>query len=238
MNKVPVPPRGGPPAKIPVKVPFVVSRIGVPLAVPNPVARKRKTDSDEQDEDDAILGISQPSKKLKSAASVRRTPTDSETSSSDDTDSDYSESDESSASSTTDKGSESSSAVSDDELTFFRLALRKGLLNKENAQVEDPSQVEEQPVGAPPRPPVVRSFPRDIEATLKRYEDRLNREENMIRIKDDNKTVSLGTSKVNYIDPRIVCSWAKEHNVPITKIFSSTLQKKFPWAMEASDFSF
>lgn len=31
---------------------------------------------------------------------------------------------------------------------------------------------------------------------------------------DDTKTVSLGTSKVNYIDPRIVTAWCKRYEVP------------------------
>lgn len=94
------------------------------------------------------------------------------------------------------------------------------------------------PEGPPPRPPVVRSFPTDIDKALERYRERLNREENAIQIKDVNKSVSLGTSKINYIDPRIVCSWAKAESVPINKIFSATIVKKFPWAMDAENFDF
>lgn len=94
------------------------------------------------------------------------------------------------------------------------------------------------PEGPPPRPPVVRSFPSDVDKALERYKERLNREENAIQIKDDNKSVSLGTSKINYIDPRIVTSWARAQNVPVNKVFSATIIKKFPWAMDAENFDF
>ncbi|KAI0267121.1 hypothetical protein BC834DRAFT_872641 [Gloeopeniophorella convolvens] len=46
------------------------------------------------------------------------------------------------------------------------------------------------------------------------------------------KEVALGTSKINYLDPRITAAWCKKHDVPIEKIFSKTLLTKFPWAME------
>jgi len=50
--------------------------------------------------------------------------------------------------------------------------------------------------------------------------------------REEGKEVSLGTSKINYLDPRITAAWCKTHNVPIEKIFSKTLLTKFPWAME------
>jgi DNA topoisomerase-1 len=45
------------------------------------------------------------------------------------------------------------------------------------------------------------------------------------------KNVSLGTSKINYIDPRISVAFLKRHNLPIDEIFSKTLQEKFKWAL-------
>jgi DNA topoisomerase-1 len=36
--------------------------------------------------------------------------------------------------------------------------------------------------------------------------------------KDENKTISLGTSKLNYLDPRISVQWCKTHEVPIEKV--------------------
>jgi len=49
--------------------------------------------------------------------------------------------------------------------------------------------------------------------------------------KDKLKNVSLGTSKINYNDPRITVAWCKRFDVPITKPFPKTLLAKFTWAM-------
>ncbi|XP_028082689.1 DNA topoisomerase 1-like isoform X1 [Camellia sinensis] len=50
--------------------------------------------------------------------------------------------------------------------------------------------------------------------------------------KEDLKTVALGTSKINYLDPRITVAWCKRHEVPIEKIFNKSLLAKFAWAMD------
>jgi DNA topoisomerase-1 len=52
-----------------------------------------------------------------------------------------------------------------------------------------------------------------------------------LKHKDDNKEVSLGTSKLNYMDPRITVAWCKRNEVPIEKVFSKTMRDKFNWAM-------
>ena len=52
-----------------------------------------------------------------------------------------------------------------------------------------------------------------------------------LRNKDENKEVALGTSKINYMDPRISVAWCKRNEVPIERIFAKTLRDKFPWAM-------
>jgi len=52
-----------------------------------------------------------------------------------------------------------------------------------------------------------------------------------LKHKDDNKEVSLGTSKINYMDPRISVAWCKRNDVPIEKIFPISLRGKFNWAM-------
>lgn len=58
-------------------------------------------------------------------------------------------------------------------------------------------------------------------------------------LKQEMKNISLGTSKANYIDPRISISFAKRHNIPLDKIFTKTLQQKFQWALEVEpDFKF
>ena len=50
--------------------------------------------------------------------------------------------------------------------------------------------------------------------------------------KKENSQVALGTSKINYMDPRITISWCKKNEVPIEKIFPKTLRSKFAWAMD------
>lgn len=42
--------------------------------------------------------------------------------------------------------------------------------------------------------------------------------EKQIETKEELKTVALGTSKINYLDPRITVAWCKRHEVPIEKV--------------------
>ena len=55
-----------------------------------------------------------------------------------------------------------------------------------------------------------------------------------------NKDIALGTSKLNYLDPRISVAWAKKWQVPIEKLYSKTQREKFQWAidMAGKDFVF
>merc|ERR1712240_526609 len=50
--------------------------------------------------------------------------------------------------------------------------------------------------------------------------------------KDENKTIALGTSKLNYLDPRISVQWCKTHEVPIDKVYNKTQREKFRWAID------
>jgi len=50
-------------------------------------------------------------------------------------------------------------------------------------------------------------------------------------LKDGTKEIALGTSKTNYMDPRITIAWAKRKEVPIEKMFTKALRSKFLWAM-------
>lgn len=43
--------------------------------------------------------------------------------------------------------------------------------------------------------------------------------------KEDLKTVALGTSKINYLDPRITVAWCKRHEVPIEKVGKRFIKK-------------
>ncbi|KAL2944940.1 DNA topoisomerase 1 beta [Bienertia sinuspersici] len=53
-----------------------------------------------------------------------------------------------------------------------------------------------------------------------------------MQIKEDLKEIALGTSKINYLDPRITVAWCKRNEVPIEKIFNKSLLAKFSWAMD------
>lgn len=74
-----------------------------------------------------------------------------------------------------------------------------------------------------------------VKNQLKQSKERLIKVKADMTVKDELKTVALGTSKINYLDPRITVAWCKKHNVPIEKIFARTLLVKFAWAMETSE---
>ncbi|ULU13610.1 hypothetical protein L3Y34_016242 [Caenorhabditis briggsae] len=50
--------------------------------------------------------------------------------------------------------------------------------------------------------------------------------------KDENKQIALGTSKLNYIDPRITVAWCKKFEVPLERVFTKTHREKFRWAID------
>ncbi|KAG6820739.1 hypothetical protein H0H93_012385 [Arthromyces matolae] len=50
-----------------------------------------------------------------------------------------------------------------------------------------------------------------------------------IEDRDAGKEVALGTSKINYLDPRITVAWCKAQDVPVEKLFSKTLMSPGPW---------
>ena len=54
-----------------------------------------------------------------------------------------------------------------------------------------------------------------------------------VKMKEENKTVALGTSKLNYMDPRVSVVFCKKVGLDITKVFSRSHLDKFPWAMYA-----
>ncbi|XP_077788816.1 DNA topoisomerase I, mitochondrial isoform X1 [Podarcis muralis] len=56
--------------------------------------------------------------------------------------------------------------------------------------------------------------------------------------KEENKQIALGTSKLNYLDPRISVAWCKRFCVPIEKIFNKTQREKFAWAIDMADEDF
>ncbi|KAG8431584.1 hypothetical protein GDO86_018106 [Hymenochirus boettgeri] len=56
--------------------------------------------------------------------------------------------------------------------------------------------------------------------------------------KEENKQIALGTSKLNYLDPRITVAWCKKFGVPIEKIYNKTQREKFAWAIDMTDEDF
>ncbi|KAK0729068.1 hypothetical protein B0T21DRAFT_206242 [Apiosordaria backusii] len=72
-----------------------------------------------------------------------------------------------------------------------------------------------------------------LEAAVSKFDDRIKTLELQCADREGNKEVALGTSKINYIDPRLTVVFAKKFNVPIEKFFSKTLRDKFKWAIES-----
>lgn len=74
-----------------------------------------------------------------------------------------------------------------------------------------------------------------IEEAIEKLDEKIKTFKLQMEDREAGKEVALGTSKINYLDPRITAAWCKKHGVPIEKIFSKTLLTKFPWAMEVEE---
>ncbi|WOL06878.1 hypothetical protein Cni_G15612 [Canna indica] len=74
--------------------------------------------------------------------------------------------------------------------------------------------------------------PEALEKKIAQVDAKIEKMELDKKIKEDLKTVALGTSKINYLDPRITVAWCKRHEVPMEKIFNKSLLAKFAWAMD------
>ena len=57
-------------------------------------------------------------------------------------------------------------------------------------------------------------------------------------LQEENKEIALGTSKLNYLDPRITVSWCKKYEVPIEKVYNRSQRDKFAWAIDMADETF
>lgn len=75
---------------------------------------------------------------------------------------------------------------------------------------------------------------------VERLKEQLEKLELSATDKEENKTIALGTSKLNYLDPRISVAWCKKFDVPIEKVYNKTQRQKFQWAidMATSDYNF
>ncbi|KAL2329285.1 hypothetical protein Fmac_022712 [Flemingia macrophylla] len=81
--------------------------------------------------------------------------------------------------------------------------------------------------------------PEALEKKISQTNAKIEKMQRDMKTKEDLKTVALGTSKINYLDPRITVAWCKRHEVPIEKVFNKSLLAKFCWAMDVDpDFRF
>lgn len=74
-----------------------------------------------------------------------------------------------------------------------------------------------------------------LKTQIEKLDNRILNTSFQLKDKEDNSEVSLGTSKMNYIDPRLTVMFAKKFNVPLEKLFTKTLRDKFNWAVESVD---
>ncbi|KAI8098492.1 uncharacterized protein BX664DRAFT_1002 [Halteromyces radiatus] len=72
-------------------------------------------------------------------------------------------------------------------------------------------------------------------AKIEKLDERINATKIQATDKEENKEISLGTSKMNYIDPRIIVAWCRKYDVPMEKVYSKTLVEKFRWAQNIPD---
>ncbi|KAK4105798.1 hypothetical protein N658DRAFT_492293 [Parathielavia hyrcaniae] len=72
-----------------------------------------------------------------------------------------------------------------------------------------------------------------LTAAIEKLDDRIRTLELQSADREGNKEVALGTSKINYIDPRLTVAFSNRFKVPIEKFFSKTLRDKFNWAIQS-----
>uniref|UniRef100_A0A8C7G723 DNA topoisomerase I n=1 Tax=Oncorhynchus kisutch TaxID=8019 RepID=A0A8C7G723_ONCKI len=68
-----------------------------------------------------------------------------------------------------------------------------------------------------------------------RLEEQLMKLEVQATDREENKQIALGTSKLNYLDPRISVAWCKKWGIPIEKIYNKTQREKFAWAIDMAE---
>uniref|UniRef100_A0A672P0E5 DNA topoisomerase I n=1 Tax=Sinocyclocheilus grahami TaxID=75366 RepID=A0A672P0E5_SINGR len=76
------------------------------------------------------------------------------------------------------------------------------------------------------------------EKAVQRLSEQLKKLQLQETDREENKVIALGTSKLNYLDPRISVAWCKKHQVPVEKIYNKTQRDKFAWAIDMTDENF
>lgn len=80
-----------------------------------------------------------------------------------------------------------------------------------------------------------------INKRITTLQSRIKEVKNKKSLQSESKTLSAGTSKINYIDPRITIAFLKTNDLMdgVDKFFNKTHQKQFEWAMDVdADFKF
>ena len=109
--------------------------------------------------------------------------------------------------------------------------LNEWLQKVEDLKVEFAKELETGEVELKPRFDTVEK----IEKQIERLTNRVSTSSVQLKDREENSEVSLGTSKTNYIDPRLSVVFCKRFEVPIEKIFTKSLRLKFEWAIESAD---
>lgn len=73
------------------------------------------------------------------------------------------------------------------------------------------------------------------EKELIRLKQRIEKMVHQAELREGNKNVSLTTSKINYMDPRITIAFCKRTGLEVGRVFSKTIIAKFPWALDVSE---
>ncbi|MEW5840850.1 DNA topoisomerase I [Nitrososphaera sp.] len=67
------------------------------------------------------------------------------------------------------------------------------------------------------------------EAQEKKLRERLEKMQVQLKLMQETRDYNLGTSLRNYIDPRVMKAWLNYVDLDWTKIYTTTLQRKFKW---------
>ena len=71
--------------------------------------------------------------------------------------------------------------------------------------------------------------------SIEKLNEKIKNLKEKYKLKNELKNISLETSKINYIDPRITASFSKKLNLNINMFWNSKLTKKFSWALSSND---
>jgi DNA topoisomerase I len=118
------------------------------------------------------------------------------------------------------KFNKNSSIAPHEETVTYGLAKKEDIKEAQN-NVETKKPPEEKPSI------FIKKFPGTKDktvSTIKKLEEAIEKEEKKLLKKEENKSIALGTSKINYNDPRISVAWCKNNEVPIEKVFPKALR--------------